>query len=132
MSVAEKIGYLRGLAEGLDLEHTAETKEEKLILALIDAVEELADQVAECGEHNKALTAQIEDLAESVDVVETLVLDGIADEDETFDEYEIECPTCGEMLIINEDALDSGVISCPSCETKFEIDLGFDHDEDID
>lgn len=136
MSVVEKIGDLRRLTDGLGLDsHTAETKEEKLIVSLIDVIEELTEQLAECEEHNKTLAAQMEDLAENIDVLETLVLDGMEEEDKTFEAYEIECPNCGEILVIDADALDSGVITCPACERKFEIDLGFDDNpeaEEID
>lgn len=127
MSVTEKMGYLRQLTDGLGLDrHTAETKEEKLIVALIDVIEELTEQIAECEEHKKALATQVEDLAENMDVLESLVLDGMEEEDESFDEYELECPSCGETLVIDAAALDSGMITCPACETKFEIDVGFD------
>lgn len=127
MSVAEKLGYLRGLADGLHLDGASGSKAERLIAALIDAVEELAEQVSEGEEQCKELAAQIDDLAESLEVVETLVLDGI-EEDEDFDEYEVECPNCAETLVIDADALESGVITCPACEKKFEIDLGFADD----
>ena len=131
MSVAEKLGYLRGLADGLHLDGAAGTKEERLIAALIDAVEEVADQMSENEEQIKTLAAQIEDLAESVDAVEALVLDSIADDDE-FDEYEVECPNCAEPLVIDADSIESGVITCPACEKKFEIDLCFTDDLEYD
>lgn len=135
MSVAEKLGYLRGLADGLHLNGASGSKEERLIAALIDTVEELAEQVSEEGEQCKALAAQMDDLAESVDAVAALVLDGI-EEDESLDEYEVECPNCAETLIIDAETLESGVVTCPACEKKFEIDLGFaddpdDNEEDI-
>jgi DNA-directed RNA polymerase subunit RPC12/RpoP len=129
MSVSEKLGYLRGLADGLQLDSTSGSKEERLIAALIDAVEELADQVSENEEHDKALAAQIEDLSESLDAVASLVLDGLEeDEDET--EYEMACPNCDKPLVIGPTALASGEITCPHCAQRFEIDLGFDLDED--
>ena len=77
MSLAEKLGYLRGLADDLHPDGAFGSKEERLIAALIDAVEELAEQVSEGEEQCKELAAQIDDLAESLEVVETLVLDGI-------------------------------------------------------
>ena len=129
MSVAEKLGYLHGLADGLHLDGASGSKEEQLIAALIDVVEELADQLSESEEQCKTLAAQIDDLAESLDVVETLVLDSI-EEDESLEEYEVECPNCMETLIIDAEALESGVITCPACEKKFEIDLGFADDPD--
>ena len=129
MSVSEKLGYLRGLADGLQLNSTSGSKEERLIAALIDAVEELADQVSENEEQDKARAAQIEDLSESLDAVASLVLDGLEeDEDET--EYEMACPSCEKPLVIGPADLTSGEITCPHCAQRFEIDLGFDLDGD--
>lgn len=127
MSVAEKLGYLRGLADGLQLDSVSGSREERLIAALIDAVEELADQVSENEEQGKALSAQIEDLSESLDAVASLVLDGIEEEDET--EYEVSCPKCGKPIVLDEGTLEAGTVTCPSCDQRFEIDLGFEDDD---
>ena len=124
MSVTEKLGYLRGLADGLQLDGTTGSREERLIAALIAAVEELADQVSENEEHGKSLAAQIEDLSESLDAVSSLVLDGLEDEEQV--EYELSCPNCDKPLVIGAEDLSTGEITCPHCAQRFEIDLGFE------
>ena len=45
MNITEKAAYLKGLADGLDLDKT--TKEGKLIAALLDMVDAMADKIAE-------------------------------------------------------------------------------------
>ena len=49
MSLAEKMGYLRGLADGLNLDE-AKDQQGKLLAALVDVVEELADQTTQGAE----------------------------------------------------------------------------------
>lgn len=123
MSLAEKMGYLRGLADGLNLDE-AKDQQGKLLAALVDVVEELADQTTANEEALKELNEQLDELTESLDVLETLVVDGFEDEEE--DEYEVECPNCGGAILLDGETLESGVVTCPACEKKFQIDLGFE------
>ena len=74
MSLAEKMGYLRGLADGLNLDE-AKDQQGKLLAALVDVVEELADQTTANEEALKELNEQLDELTESLDVLETLVVD---------------------------------------------------------
>lgn len=124
MSLAEKMGYLRGLADGMNLDE-AQDQQGKLLSALVDVVEELAEQTAANEEAVKELHEQLDELTESLDVLETLVVDSFEDEDEE-EEYEVECPNCGGAILLDGETLESGVVTCPSCEKKFEIDLGFE------
>lgn len=124
MSLAEKMGYLRGLADGMNLDE-AQDQQGKLLSALVDVVEELAEQTAANEEAVKELHEQLDELTESLDVLETLVVDSFEDEDDE-EEYEVECPNCGGAILLDGETLESGVVTCPSCEKKFEIDLGFE------
>ena len=45
MGISEKVAYLKGLAEGLDLD--TESKEGKLIAAIIDVLDDMADEFAD-------------------------------------------------------------------------------------
>ena len=83
MTISEKVAYLKGLAEGLDLD-TTKSKEGKLISVMIGILEDLAISVEDLEDN--AL-----DLGEEIDVLS----DDLADvEAEVFDEDE-ECPSCG-------------------------------------
>lgn len=124
VSLAEKLGYLRGLADGLNLD-AAKDQQGKLLAALVETVEELADQTSAQEEAIKGLHEQLDELTESLDVLETLVVDSFEDEEDE-EEYEVECPNCGGAILLDGETLESGVVTCPSCEKKFEIDLGFE------
>ena len=43
----------------------------------------------------------------------------------------MECPNCGDAIVIDDEALAAGEVQCPSCETRFALDLA-DEDEDED
>ena len=42
------------------------------------------------------------------------------------DWFEVECPTCEEPLVIDDEALAEGFIQCPNCGTKYSLDLSDD------
>ena len=48
-------------------------------------------------------------------------------DDEDF--FEVECPNCGEELVVDEDVLDAGTIQCPNCEQVFALDLTDEEEE---
>ena len=48
--------------------------------------------------------------------------------DETL--YEVKCPTCGEVITIDEEMLDEGSTKCPNCGEELEFDM--DEDEGSD
>ena len=45
------------------------------------------------------------------------------------DFFEVECPTCGAEIDIDESILEAGTVECPSCGDTFAIDL-CDEEED--
>ena len=125
MTISEKIAYLKGLAEGLNLD-TEKSKEGKLISVMIGileevglSIEELEDDVADMGEELDAISDDLSD-------VEEVVFDEKDDEDdysEDEDFFEVECPACGAEIDIDQDILNAGTVDCPSCGEKFVIDL---------
>ena len=123
MDLNAKAAYIRGLMTGMDFD--ADSKNGKVIAAMMDLLEEMAAQVTE---HDNALD-QVYDELETLDQdLDDVVSDIYADEDEDDeeDEYEVECPNCGGAILLDGETLESGVVTCPSCEKKFEIDLGFE------
>lgn len=136
MTISEKVSYLKGLAEGMELD-TENSKEGKLISVMIGILEELADSV-------DALEEAVDDMGEELDAVSDDLADvedelygddddDDEDEDDEDDEeedfFEVECPTCGADIEIDADVLDAGTVECPSCGEKFAIDL-CDEEED--
>ena len=128
MTISEKVAYLKGLAEGLNLD-TEKSKEGKLISVMIGILEEIGLSLEDLEENALALGEEIDALSDDLADVEDVVFDDEDDEDdEDYDDdyFEVECPTCEEPLVIDEDALEEGVIVCPNCETKFALDLSDD------
>ena len=139
MSMMEKAAYIKGLADGMELK--AETKEDKMIIALLSLVEEMAQTIDEMKGKMSDLEDYVEELDEDLGEVEEILLEEIGDEDEECDgdcenccldcdlddedeeyddEYfEVVCPACGD--VINFDAtIDPENLACPNCGEKFE------------
>jgi hypothetical protein len=131
MKLTEKAAYLKGLADGLELDKT--TKEGKLIAALLDMVDALAEKVDELEMDVQDLNDYCEELDEDLGDVEEVLCeddedccdgdcdccDGCDDCDD-FDmeeTYEVECPKCHETICFDE-TLDPENLICPACGEK--------------
>ena len=129
MTISEKVAYLKGLAEGLNID-TEKSKEGKLISVMIGILEEIGMSIEDLEESAEALGEEIDAISDDLSDVEKVVYD---DEDEDDDEcvcgcddddfFEVEGPNCGETLMIDESVLEEGVIQCPGCKQKFALDL---------
>ena len=127
MTISEKVAYLKGLAEGLDLD-TSKSKEAKLISVMIGILEEIGMSIEDLEENTVALGEELDAVSDDLSDVEKAVFedededdDCCCDEDDDF--FEVDCPNCGETLVIDESVLEEGVIQCPSCKQKFALDL---------
>ena len=130
MTISEKVAYLKGLAEGLNLD-TEKSKEGKLISVMIGILEEIGLSIEDLEENTQALGEEIDGLSDDLSDVEDVVFDEDEDEDEDDEDYdddwfEVECPTCEEPLVIDDKALADGMIQCPNCHDKFALDLSDD------
>ena len=130
MTISEKVAYLKGLAEGLNLD-TEKSKEGKLISVMIGILEEIGLSIEDLEENTQALGEEIDVLSDDLSDVEDVVFDEDEDEDEDDEDYdddwfEVECPTCEEPLVIDDKALADGMIQCPNCHDKFALDLSND------
>ena len=130
MTISEKVAYLKGLAEGLNLD-TEKSKEGKLISVMIGILEEIGLSIEDLEENTQALGEEIDVLSDDLSDVEDVVFDEDEDEDEDDEDYdddwfEVECPTCEEPLVIDDKALADGMIQCPNFHDKFALDLSDD------
>ena len=128
MTISEKVAYLKGLAEGLDLD-TAKSKEGKLISVMIGILEEIGMSIEDLEENAEALGEELDAVSDDLADVEKAVFEDDEDDcccDEDDDFFEVECPNCGETLVIDEDVLEEGAIQCPNCREKFALDLSDD------
>ena len=123
--LTEKMAYISGLAEGLEIDET--TKEGKLLIAIVDALCDMADEIAEIEELQDEVQAQLDEVDEDLDALEGFVYDD-EDDFEDDDEFGVECPACGDMIYLDAETLSScgDKIVCPACNE--EIELEFDCD----
>lgn len=133
MTISEKVAYLKGLAEGLDLD-TTKSKEGKLISVMIGILEELAMSVEDLEENALNLGEEIDVLSDDLSDVEEVVFDEEDDDLEDYDDdwFEVECPTCGADIMVDDEALTDGEVECPSCGTRYAMELTDDEAEDED
>ena len=131
MTISEKVAYLKGLAEGLDLD-TMKSKEGKLISVMIGILEELAMSVEDLEENALNLGEEIDVLSDDLSDVEEVVFDEEDDDLEDYDDdwFEVECPTCGADIMVDDEALTDGEVECPSCGTRYAMELTDDEDEE--
>ena len=127
MTISEKVAYLKGLAEGLNLD-TEKSKEGKLISVMIGILEEVGLSIEDLEENALALGEEIDVLSDDLADVESVVFDEDENDEEDYDDdwFEVECPTCEEPLIIDDEAMAEGFIQCPNCQSKFSLDLSDD------
>ena len=128
MDLNAKAAYIRGLMTGMEFD--ADSKNGKVIAAMMDLLEEMAAQVVE---HDNALD-QVYDELETLDQdVDDIVSDLYADDDEDDDAeedsdeglYEVTCPNCGKVSTVDEETLldQKGDLVCPHCGATFDVEL---------
>ena len=124
MEISEKVAYLKGLAEGLALD--TETKEGKLIAAIIDVLDERSIRCEDIDDNRVDLEDGLDAVSDDLSEVEETLYE-MDDDDEELDDdaeyFETTCPVCQEEIVFDEDTLDSGEIRCPNCGEKLEFDL---------
>ena len=136
MTLTEKVAYLKGLAEGLNLDKDA--KETKLFEAMFDILEDMALTVNDIDEDLAAVEELVDCIDEDLDELEDIIYDDDCDCgcgcgcDDDFDcdcgneLYEVECPSCGEAIYLDESMFDEEYIECPECGEKLELDIDFE------
>lgn len=134
MTISEKVAYLKGLAEGLNLD-TEKSKEGKLISVMIGILEEVGLSLEDLDKNAAALGEELDAVSDDLADVEEIVYGEDEDEDDACgcgcgndDFFEVECPNCGADLQIDDSVLKAGSVECPNCGEKFAIDLSDEDD----
>ena len=132
MELNEKVAYIMGLMDGLELDLT--TKEGKVLAAVVEALEATAKKVSSMDEEVGDLYDEVDAISEDLSNVEDYIWDDGEEEEDDEDEeepeeyedglYEITCPACGEVVCVDEEMLTDENLACPNCGTKFEVDFG--------
>ena len=140
MEITEKVAYLKGLAEGMELD--TEKKEGKLLAAIIDVLDDIALEIADMKADQEELYDGLDAVSDDLEDVEDAVFGDEDDEDEADDDYEFvepeddedcyatTCPTCEETIYFDESVLEDGEVICPNCGEKLEFDLDGLEDQD--
>ena len=71
MDICEKIAYIKGLAEGLNLDET--TKEGKILAAVIDLLGDITSEICEIEDGCDELMEQIDAVDEDLSTVEDII-----------------------------------------------------------
>ncbi|MBE6989275.1 MAG: hypothetical protein E7426_00825 [Ruminococcaceae bacterium] len=126
MGISEKVAYLKGLAEGLSLDES--TKEGKLLLAILDVLDDMAEEFSDIEEEIVDLEDGLDAVSDDLNDVEEFLYetsdDEEDDEEEDDEEYFVTtCPECEEEVIFDESVLEDGEVVCPNCGTRLEFDL---------
>ena len=125
----EKVAYLKGLAEGMNI---GEDGQGKLLNAMISTMDEMADAIDE----NEAAMAEIDecldDIYDELDNIDDYLSDDEYEDedDEEGDFVELQCPECGETIYFDEDMLKSSEeLLCPNCNALLVPTLEEDDEE---
>ena len=137
-TITEKVAYLKGLAEGMEID--GNTKEGKVLTAILDVLEDLAETLADLEDYTAELTEQVDAIDEDLDSLE---MDFYEDWEEDCDGdccncdldcdcefYDVTCPSCDTEFAVDEDTLLEGGIDCPNCGEHLEFDVEEDDGED--
>lgn len=155
MKLTEKIAYMKGYMEGLELDKA--TKESKVIAMMADVIEDMGAYIDDLQNQVDELTELCDLLDHDLGEVETdLYCDDDDDEDDDDEDdedddfrigdvlpadrddfdydddeglddelYVVTCPSCEETLTLTEEELEKGSMICPHCNEVLE----FNYDE---
>ncbi len=129
--ISEKVSYLQGLSEGLNI--TEGSPQGKIISGILNVLNDMADDI-------NALHQDFADMREYIQSVDDDLLE--LEETVAEDEFmELECRNCGETLYVESDIRDDEdtiEVICPNCNEVIFINDGsfdFEHlpdDDEID
>lgn len=133
MQLKEKAAYLKGLMEGLAIDDS--TKEGKVLLAMQGLLEEVCDAVTTLDDDLDQVYDELDAMDADMDELEEAVYGDDYDEDEDGEDedgvrYELTCPNCGAVTVVDEDTLLSEEIACQNCGAAFDIEFGESDEED--
>lgn len=129
MGISEKIAYLKGLMEGMNVD--TESNEGKLFAAVVDVLDEIALEVEDLTDEVMELGDGLDVISDDLGDVEDIVYDD-EDEDDYEDEeddeddeeecYATTCPECEEEIFFDDSVLEDGKVECPNCGATLEFD----------
>ena len=134
MGISEKAAYIKGLFDGYEID--TNSKEGRIIGEMLNLIADMADKINALEADNRELHEYVEELDHDLgEVEEELYFDDYDDDyDEEYDDYddlnddedyegedgdfyEIECPSCGDIVCF-DDSLEVDELVCPACGEK--------------
>ena len=134
MNTGEKVAYLKGLAEGIEI--SSETKEGKLLTGILDALGDIAEALKNLEKGQEELSVYAEELDEDLGALEKAFIKNNIDFDDydfddLYEDYEdfgdlegsakINCPECGELILFDLDDIEDNSVSCPECASEISV-----------
>ena len=135
MTISEKVAYIQGLYDGLGLDGE-KSGEARILSEVLDVLKEVGLQLDGMDAAMDQFDEELDTLENTVSELEDAMFDDEDEDDGDFEDYddadedffEIPCPSCGEDLIVDDEALAAGVVDCPACGGKFA--LSFEDEKD--
>lgn len=136
MNLTDKMAYLRGMVDGMELDLTG-SKEGKVLGKLLDVMQEMTAYVVDLQTQVDELTevcdlldqdlGDLEDIVYEEDDDDEDAYDFCCDEDDYEDDdeeelYETVCPSCNNVVVLDESVLEEGEMPCPCCGEMLEFD----------
>lgn len=128
----ERVAYLKGLAEGMKLNDS--TNEGKLIMAIIDVLDDMALAVEDIEDVQEQLSNQIDNIEEDLAEIESIIFDDEEEYDDDKVVAQIHCPYCNKEIDVYESMIDEeeNTIECPECHKNIDIEWDCCCDEGSD
>ena len=129
MGISEKVAYLKGLMEGMNL--SADSNEGKLFRAIVNVLDEIALEVEDLTDEVMELGDGLDVISDDLGDVEDIIYDEDDDDYEDLDEdeddeeeecYATTCPECEEEIFFDDSVLEDGKVECPNCGATLEFD----------
>ena len=117
MGISEKVAYLKGLMEGLNIDE--QTNEGKLFTAIVDVLDEIALEIEDLTDEVMELGDGLDVVSDDLSDVEDIVYDDDDDDDDDDEDEEEECyattcPECEEEIYFDDTVLEDGALLCPN------------------
>ena len=145
MKLSEKVSYLKGLMDGLEIDKT--TKEGKVIDLMADILQDIAADFENVQDQLDEMVDAVDAIDEDLGSVEEDLYGD--DEDDNCDNcdccdcddddcdcgddddyYEVCCPSCNNTICLDEGMISEGSMTCPNCGEHLEFDFSDDVEAD--
>jgi len=124
-SIKEKIAYLEGMAEGLNVEDSQEGllfREMLMVLReMTDTLEHLQSSQQEVDEYIRTIDEDLTELENEV-YGEAFPEDDFVDGDDDHHLVVLDCANCGENIYLENGDLEEQELICPNCHETIYID----------